>query len=82
MNLHYKEKHVQRGYEFHQHEGWSLTDAGRLTQALWQPCFNPPAKGSSLKTDERQDMQKCLKFHGRFIDLGLFFHVLISPVNI
>lgn len=27
-------------------------------------------------------MQKCLKFHVRFIDLGLFFHVLISPANI
>lgn len=68
--------------EFHQHGGWSVTNAGRLTHTLWQPCFNPPAKGSSFKTDERQDMQKCLKFHVRFIDLGLFFHVLISPVNI
>lgn len=27
-------------------------------------------------------MQECLKFHVRFVDLGLFFHVLISPVNI
>lgn len=27
-------------------------------------------------------MQECLNFHVRFIDLGLFFHVLISPVNI
>lgn len=52
-----------------------------ITGTLWQPCFNP-AKGSSFKTDERQDMQECLKFHVRFIDLGLFFHVLISPVNI
>lgn len=27
-------------------------------------------------------MQEYLKFYVRFIDLGLFFHVLISPVNI
>ena len=82
MDFHYKEKHVESGYEFHQHGGWSLTSADRLTHTQWQPCFNPPAKGSSFKTDERQDMQECLKFHVRFIDLGLFFHVLISPVNI
>lgn len=31
--------------------------------------------------DERQDMQDCLKFDVRFIDLGLFFHVLINPEN-
>ena len=82
VDLHYKEQHVQRGYEFHQHGGWSLTGAGHLTHTQWQPCFNPPAKGRSFKTDERQDMQQCLKFHVRIIDLGLFFHVLISPVNI
>lgn len=82
VDLHYKEQHVQHGYEFHQHGGWSLTGAGRLTRAQWWPCFNPSAKGSFFKTDERQDMQECLNFHVRFIDLGLFFHVLISPVNI
>lgn len=82
VDLHYKEQRVQPGYEFHQHGGWSLPSAGRLTCAQWQPCFNPPTNGSSFKTDERQDMQECLKFHVRFIDLGFFFHVLISPVNI
>lgn len=82
MDLHYKEQHEQHGYEFHQHGGWSSPGAGRLTRAQWQPCFNLKTKGSSSKTDERQDMQECLKFHVRFIDLGLFFHVLISPVNI
>lgn len=26
-------------------------------------------------------MQDCLKFDVKFIDLGLFFHVLINPEN-
>lgn len=82
VDLHYKEQHVQHTYEFHQNQGWSLTGVGRLTHTQYQPCFNPPVKGCSSKTDERQDMQECLKFHVRLIDLGPFFHVLISPVNI
>lgn len=68
VDLHYKEQHEQHGYEFHQHGGWSLSGAGRLTGAVWRPCFTPPTKVSSLKTDERQDMRECLNFYARFID--------------
>lgn len=34
-----------------------------------------------MNGDERQDMQDCLKFDINFIDLGLFFHVLINLEN-
>lgn len=31
-----------------------------------------------MNGDERQDMQNCLKFDIKFIDLGPSFHVLIN----
>lgn len=34
-----------------------------------------------MNVDERQDMQDCLKFDIKFIDLGPFFHVLINLEN-
>lgn len=79
VDLHYQDQHVHSGYEFQEHWVWSLPSVSWLTCTQWQPTHQ--WRSSPFKTDERRDMQ-CLKFHVRFIDLGFFFHVLISRVNI